>query len=272
MDEKTNLEQYFVRTPDEQVERYLKMFTFLPLDRIAQLMEELKQDPSKRVAQHALAREFVEIAHGPAEAEAAATQHRQLFRPRSSISAPTPPPTRPSNVPPEHANTPQASFLNRAAGNKYAPPTTYANMEMNRVTLPRSLVFEQPLHKVLYNAGMVSSNSEGHRLIVGRGVYIGSRPGDSGQMSDALEFTPIKTWLPERTPDFLIDNLLIIKIGKWKLKLIEIIEDEDFESRGLDVPGWQEFKERKAQGKSEYEDIPVNDFTVKKIHDSKDRK
>jgi tyrosyl-tRNA synthetase len=223
------------------------MFTFLPLEDIKALMEKQREDPSKRVAQHKLAEEFVEIVHGPIEAKAAATQHRQLFRPRSSTSEPTPPPTRPSNAPPSY---PAADFVNRAAGNKFAPPVNYANMESNRVTLPRSLVLEQPLNKVLYNAGLVSSNSEGHRLIVGHGVTIGSRPGESGPMSDSLEFTPIRTWLPDKTPEFLIDGkLLIVKIGKWKLKLIEIVDDAEFEEKGLDAPGWQEFKELKANGK-----------------------
>ncbi|EED20413.1 tyrosyl-tRNA synthetase, mitochondrial precursor (tyrosine--tRNA ligase) (tyrrs) [Talaromyces stipitatus ATCC 10500] len=269
------LYQYFVRTPDDQVERYLKMFTFLPLDKITQLMEETRQDPSKRVAQHALAREFVDIVHGPIEAEAAATQHRQLFRPRSSISEPTPPPTQPSNIPPHLANDPKYSFMNRAAGNKFAKPTNYKNMESNRVTLPRSLVLEQPLAKVLYNAGLVVSNSEGHRLIVGKGVSVGSRPGDSGQMSDALEFTPIKTWVPAKTPDFLIDgNLLIIKIGKWKLKLIELIDDEEFDKRGLDVPGWAEFKEKKAAGQittaSQITEMPETPFRLRKYHNNRE--
>lgn len=235
------------------------MFTFLPLDKIAKLMEELREDPPKRVAQHALAQEFVRIVHGPLEAEAVATQHRQLFRSRSSTSEPTPPPTRPSKVPENLANTPQAGFLNRAAGNKYAPPVNFANMESNRVVLPRSLVLKQPLNRVLYNAGLVSSKSEGHRLITNKGVSIGSRPGESGPMSDALAFTPIKIWTPEKTSEFLIGgNLLIIKIGKWKLKLIEIIDDAEFEEKGLDAPGWKDFKENKEDG----EDVEP---TIKKV-------
>lgn len=262
-----------MRTPDDQVEKYLKMFTFLPLEKIAEIMAESTQDPSKRVAQHALAKEFVDIVHGPIEAEAAATQHRQLFRPRSSTSEPTPPPTQPPNIPANLASNPKYSFMNRAAGNPYAKPLNYKNMESNRVLLPRSLVLEQPLGKVLYNAGLVSSNSEGHRLIVGRGVSIGSRPGDSGQMSDSLEFTPIRTWVPGKNAQFLIDgNLLIVKIGKWKLKLIELIDDEEFEKQGLDVPGWAEFKEKKAAGEintvNTMKELPETPFKLRKYHDN----
>lgn len=240
--------QYFVRTPDHEVERYLKMFTFLPLERIAEIMEEQNKDPSKRVAQHALAREFLEIIHGPEEAKAAEMQHRQLFRPRSSTAEPTPPPAAASKVPPEYAHKPEAQFINRGSGNKYAPITTYANMPSLRVKLPRSLVLEQPFNKVLRAAGLVASNSEGHRLIVNRGASIGSRPGDSGPMSDALEFTPLNIWSPEKNRDYVIDDKLVIfKVGKWKFKLVELVDDEEFDRQGLTAPGWEEFKRAKAE-------------------------
>lgn len=224
------------------------MFTFLPLERIAEIMAEQNKDPSKRVAQHALAREFLEIVHGPEEAKAAEMQHRQLFRPRSSTAEPTPPPATPPKVPPEYAHKPEAQFINPGSGNKYAPITTYANMPSIRVKLPRSLVLEQPFNKVLRAAGLVASNSEGHRLIVNRGASIGSRPGDSGPMSDALEFTPLNIWSPEKNRDYVIDDKLVIfKVGKWKFKLVELVDDEEFDRQGLTAPGWEEFKRAKAE-------------------------
>ncbi|KAL1965888.1 hypothetical protein VTN77DRAFT_5021 [Rasamsonia byssochlamydoides] len=241
-----DLYQFWVRTPDADVERYLKMFTFLPLPEIAKIMEEQNKDPSKRVAQHRLAREFVEIVHGPLEAEAAELQHRQLFRPRSSTAAPTPAPARASQVPESYARSPQAQYWNPASGNKYALQTSYANMPSVRITLPRSLVLEQPFHKVLYNAGLVASKSEGHRLIANGGAYVGSRPGESGSMSDDLAFTPIKTWPAEKNREFIIDdNLLVLKVGKWKFKMVNIVSDEEFEKQGLTVPGWEEFKQER---------------------------
>ncbi|KKA22576.1 Tyrosine--tRNA ligase [Rasamsonia emersonii CBS 393.64] len=243
------LYQFWVRTPDADVERYLKMFTFLPLPKIAEIMEEQNKDPSKRVAQHALAREFVELVHGPLEAEAAELQHRQLFRPRSSTAAPSPAPAPATpKVPPNYAHLPQAKFWNPAAGNKYAPATSFMNMPNIRVTLPRSLVVEQPFHKVLYSAGLVSSKSEGHRLIANGGAYVGSRPGDTGSMSDDLSFTPIKTWPAEKNKEYILDDcLLILKIGKWKFKMVNIISDEEFDKQGLTAPGWEEFKQAKQE-------------------------
>jgi tyrosyl-tRNA synthetase len=233
------LYQFFVRTPDDTVEHYLKLFTFIPLPEIASIMEEQNKDPSKRVAQHALAFDFVELIHGKDEADAVALQHRQLFRPRSSTGTPTPLP-KSSTPPSSHAQSPTAGFDNPQSGNQYAPQTNFANMGDIKVTLPRSLVINQPFNKVLWSAGMVSSKSEGHRVIVNNGAKVGSRPGDSGPMSDALSFTPIRPWGAEKTQEFVLnDNLLMLKLGKWKFKAVHIVSDEEFRKQGLTAPGWE---------------------------------
>ncbi|KAI9931001.1 hypothetical protein ASPWEDRAFT_47680 [Aspergillus wentii DTO 134E9] len=233
------LYQFFVRTPDDVVESYLKMFTFVPLPEIANIMEKQNEDPSKRVAQHALAFEFVELIHGKQEADAVALQHRQLFRSRKSTAEPTPLP-RNSRPPASHAKSPTSGFDNPQSGNEYAPQTNFANMQTPHVTLPRSLVFNQSFNKVLWSAGLVSSKSEGHRIVSNKGAYVGSRPGDSGPMSDDLAFTPIKTWPAEKTQEFVInDDLILLKLGKWKFKMVKIISDEEFKQLGLTAPGWE---------------------------------
>lgn len=233
------LYQFFIRIPDDVVERYLKMFTFLPLPEIAKIMEKQNADPSKRVAQHALAYEFVELIHGRQEAEAVAMQHRQLFRPRESTAEPTPLAQAGRQPPAGHLRSPTASFVNPQSGNPYAPQTNFSNMPSVNVTLPRSLVYDQPFNRVLWHAGLVSSKSEGHRIIKNAGAYVGSRPGESGPMSDELSFTPIKPWTADKTAEFVQgDSLLILKLGKWKVKLVNIISDEEFKERGLTAPGW----------------------------------
>ncbi|THC99738.1 hypothetical protein EYZ11_000788 [Aspergillus tanneri] len=237
------LYQFFVRTPDDTIERYLKMFTFLPLPEIAKIMEEQNQDPSKRVAQHALASEFVELIHGKAEADAVAIQHRQLFRSRSSTAEPSPL-LKTSGIPANYAKSPASAFANPQSGNKYAAQTNFANMPSIQVTLPKSLVYNQQFHKILWSAGMVSSKSEGHRVASNKGAYVGSRPGDSGHMTDSLTFTPILTWPAERTKEFIVDsNKLFLKLGKWKFKVVTIVSDEEFKQLGLSAPGWEPEKQ-----------------------------
>jgi tyrosyl-tRNA synthetase len=56
--------QFFFRTMDSDVIRYLKVFTFLPLDEIRALEEELKAAPEKRDAQRRLAEEVTRAVHG----------------------------------------------------------------------------------------------------------------------------------------------------------------------------------------------------------------
>ncbi|KAL3436954.1 hypothetical protein BDV09DRAFT_183913 [Aspergillus tetrazonus] len=237
------LYQFFVRTPDDAVERYLKMFTFLPIPEISKIMEEQNQDPSRRVAQHALAYEFVELVHGKDEADAVSMQHRQLFRPRTSTAEPTPPPRTAS---PGNPKSSLSGFVNPQSGNPHAPQTNFANMPSARVTLPKSLVYDKTFSKVLWSAGLVASKSEGQRIINNNGAYVGSRPGvkknePGGGMPDDLTFTPIKTWNASKTQEFIIDgDLLILKLGKWKMKLVNIVSDEKFKELGLTAPGWDE--------------------------------
>ncbi|KAM6936990.1 tyrosine--tRNA ligase, mitochondrial [Xenentodon cancila] len=58
------LYQFFLRQPDASVERYLKLFTFLPLGEVEALMEKQREDPSKRLAHKRLAAEVTKLVHG----------------------------------------------------------------------------------------------------------------------------------------------------------------------------------------------------------------
>jgi tyrosyl-tRNA synthetase len=56
--------QYLVRQDDKDVIRFLKLYTFLPLERIAQLEQATLTAPEKREAQKVLAYEVTKIVHG----------------------------------------------------------------------------------------------------------------------------------------------------------------------------------------------------------------
>jgi len=71
--------QFWLNTDDRDVERYLKLFTFLRLDRIAAVMEEHGGDPGRRTAQRLLAREVTATVHGDAAAEQAIQTSAALF-------------------------------------------------------------------------------------------------------------------------------------------------------------------------------------------------
>lgn len=59
--------QYWMRTDDRDVERFLLQLTLLPLERIAEVMEEHASAPERRHAQRVLADEVTALIHGPDE-------------------------------------------------------------------------------------------------------------------------------------------------------------------------------------------------------------
>jgi tyrosyl-tRNA synthetase len=65
--------QYFVNTADADVIRYLRWFTFLSADELAELEEATAQRAHERAAQRRLARELTTLVHG--EAATAAVEH-----------------------------------------------------------------------------------------------------------------------------------------------------------------------------------------------------
>lgn len=226
--------QFFLRSADADAERYLKLFTFLPMSTIKETMAEHLKDQSKRVAQHKLAYEFVELIHGFEVAEEAARQHSSLFSRNLSVSA-----LRPKKHDGEGKDG-YSTDINPSL-NKYAQSTTAENMGSTQLKLPRSLIEDQSMSKILWSAGLVASRSEGQRLINNGGAHIGSKSDRTGKMDDSLSFAPITSWKPEETAKYIIEgNLLILRIGKWKLKIVNIVSDEEYEKEGLTCPGWKE--------------------------------
>ena len=212
---------------DADVHRYLKLLTFEPLDTLEKLMEEHMKEPSKRVAQHKLAYEVLKIVHGTIVAEETEQEHRSLFgRPSLSLSR-----IEATNV----AQHTESSDLGTGKASIFSH------------VLPRSLVYSQPMSKVIYHAGMVTSRSEGRRMINKKGVYIGARPSAGDTTSDQVDFSPIGSWAGSETEKYILDgDTLIFRIGKSKVRIIKIISDGDFEARGLSAPGWKEDLERQS--------------------------
>ena len=151
--------QFWVNTEDEDVERYLKLFTFLPLERIGAVMAEHAKEPGRRIAQRELAREVTMIVHGAAAAEQAVQTSSALFGGRSDgeVSA-----------------------------------EALAEMPERRVArseLPEDL----PVVEVLVASGLASSKADARRGIQGKGFYLNGRQIDSVELrieEDALQGPP----------------------------------------------------------------------------------
>lgn len=239
-----DLYQFFLRSSDADVEKYLRLLTFLPLPEIHQIMEKHRCDESKRLAQHRLAYDFVELVHGLSAAQEAEMQHKQAFSKtltfqdiQNQFADRKQPDGRPDDLHPS---------LNKHA----APQDLETSWDIN-IRLPRSLVVQQPLSRILWSAGLVASRSEGQRLINNRGVYVGGRIGKEGEnvaMSDTVNYLPAmdSKW-SSIEPLLLNDNLLILRTGKWKKKFVEIIPDAEYEALGLTCPGWDEVQQPESE-------------------------
>ncbi len=71
--------QYWINVEDRDVERFLKIFTFVPLTEIAALAAEGARDPGARIMQRRLAHEVVTFVHGSSTAAAVERAAAILF-------------------------------------------------------------------------------------------------------------------------------------------------------------------------------------------------
>lgn len=186
---------FLLRSSDADVARYLSLFTFVPLSTIKATMAAHEEDPGKRLAQHLLASEVLELVHGREEAFRTREQHQAMRNP--SI-------------------------------------TGLREMKGERTVLPRSLVAGTPFARVLWHAGIAGTKSEAARLLKSGGVYVASGP--------EQQFAQVKDQTPEDIESFA-DDLIVLRMGKWKVRIVEILDDVVFEEEGKQAQGWEEWKE-----------------------------
>ncbi|WQF87259.1 Putative aminoacyl-tRNA synthetase, class I, rossmann-like alpha/beta/alpha sandwich [Colletotrichum destructivum] len=224
---------YFARRPDDEVERLLKLFTFLPMANIQRLMAEHVQDPPKRIAQHTLAFEVLSLVHGADVAIREQQQHQFMYS-KGGNSAQI------AAAAAATANTP-------GAGDNMAPykavegqPTTLNNAPKMDIQLPEDLIYNQGIARILYAAGLASSVSDGHRIARAAGAYVAAAPGKDmrGLVPGNLDWTPVKLWFPQDVPKFLIDGrVLILRKGKHNVRIIEVVSDQSWQESGRSYPG-----------------------------------
>ncbi|KAH8669717.1 hypothetical protein BGZ60DRAFT_376252 [Tricladium varicosporioides] len=210
---------YFLKTSDADVGKYLKLFTFLKIEDINAVVKEHQENPKERKAQHTLAREIVTLVHGPHEADVTEKEHRFLFA--------------------KKPHEPAVLEVN-ADADAIAGYTTLNNRPKVNIQLPRGVVEKLSLPRLLFACGLVDSASEGNRLARDKGAYIGGMPhGRKMPMVDGMvSWTRIALWKNEDTSKFLIDgNLLMFRRGKNKIKVIEVLPDEEYRATGQVYPG-----------------------------------
>ncbi|MDO9508561.1 MAG: tyrosine--tRNA ligase [Thermovirgaceae bacterium] len=150
--------QFWINTDDRDIDKLLKLFTFLSMDDIVKIMEQHVSRPESRGGQRRLAMEVTSMVHGDQAARAAERASAILFGEGFE----------PSELTPE--------MLGILMGE--VPAGVFSDSAM-------SLAFD-----VLAESGACSSKSEARRLIQGGGVYLNGRRLDaSGEIGadDLLE-------------------------------------------------------------------------------------
>jgi len=146
-----NFYQFFMRTMDADVIRFLKMFTFLPMDEIAALDEQTSRDPGKRDAQKRLASELTMLVHGKDGLDSAVRATDALYG--GSVQG-----------------LKAAELLD-----------VFADVPSSE--LPVSEVVNRPAVDVAASSGLCVSKGEARRLLSGGGFYVNNvRISDAGAL------------------------------------------------------------------------------------------
>ena len=135
--------QFFIRTTDSDVIRFLKIFTFLSLEAIAALEEQLAAEPEKRAAQKRLAEEVTRTVHGVRGLELAQRASDVLFG---------------------------ASMEGLNADDLLQ---VFANVPST--TLTRDEVLDQPAINVAAATGVCASRGAARRLVQNKGFYVNNQ-------------------------------------------------------------------------------------------------
>ena len=80
--------QFWLNTPDADVMRFLKTFTFLPIEEIEALGRQVAEAPEKREAPRVLAREVTRLVHGDEGLRGAEARTAALFGGAGDVSSP----------------------------------------------------------------------------------------------------------------------------------------------------------------------------------------
>jgi len=142
--------QYWVNSDDADLERFLKLFTFLPLEEIS-VVENLT-DARLNMAKAVLAYEATKVTHGAAEADAAWRASMEAFHSRPVDADMFPSSTIPRTVP-----TTDTSAIPRYAVSR------------------RDLEAGISILSSCAQSGLTQSSSEARRLIQQGGIYINDR-------------------------------------------------------------------------------------------------
>ncbi|KAJ2699092.1 tyrosyl-tRNA synthetase [Coemansia sp. IMI 209128] len=179
--------QFFVKTADADVEKFLKMFTLLPLLRIEQVMLAHREAPELFVAQKLLAAEVTELIHGIPGLQRALLSTAVLFGD-------------------------QLSPIKQFSEQDFVD--TFAH-DQRIVSVPASDIDGKTICDIAVRLGSCTSKSAAARLVSMGGLYWNNKP-----VAD-------KMWKPlAGTDDFLGEGTIgILRTGKTNYRILRVISD-----------------------------------------------
>ncbi|KAJ1665928.1 tyrosyl-tRNA synthetase [Coemansia sp. RSA 1813] len=185
--------QFFIKTADSDVERFLKMFTFLPLKTIQEVVAEHQAFPEKFAAQRMLAAEVTELIHGESGVQQALCATEVLFGGGQSS-------------------------IQRFSASDFA--SAFAH-DKRMMSVSRSAVCGKTISDIAVLAGACKSKSEASRLVRGGGLYWNNQP-----VSDA-KWIPTTDFAAASAGNFVGDGTIgIIRIGKTNYHLLRLLDSD----------------------------------------------
>jgi tyrosyl-tRNA synthetase len=177
--------QYWINTDDRDVIRFLKLFTFLPLNEIGKI--EQLQGSALNAAKTVLAFEITLLAHGREETLKAHQAAASMFGSREIDGQILPS----SSIPRSGSEFDDVSV-----------PESYVDMDKLKAGIPA--------FKLFHNAGLASSGGAARRLIEQGGAYV------NGHRIDSFDFLITDQELNDA-------NAIILRSGKKRFHKIKIL-------------------------------------------------
>lgn len=186
------LYQYFINSPDDLVSKLLRALTLLPTEAIdAIVLRKHEEDPGNRIAQRVLAREVVDMIHGPGVGDEMAYITSFLFP------------------------TPDQPFDDDLTADKLISKFRNSGI-LQRILLgsfsnPDDLKMSTLLSKILNK-----SKNETKNLIKGGGIYFGVNRDQFVDPDDVVLF--------DKENHLMDEKLFLIRTGKQNYHVVEVTE------------------------------------------------
>lgn len=127
---------------------------------------------------------------------------------------------------------------------------------VQRILLPESLVLNKSPSEILHAASLAKSKSAAARLVSAGTLYAAMPKGFDASsaepvtdvMNAELRFVKQTTNIPKGLDSFTQPgNLLVLRLGKWRIRIIEVVPDAEYEARATDCgqevsPEWLKLK------------------------------